>query len=95
MNEYCSLKNKRCASKSPRRSKALTLKKSLQANKNDFFFLTQRDKTFLFLPKFHIFSRSEKSWGGQEKALPTNKQQTNTMDDHKIQNPRAKNNSQL
>ena len=41
--------------------------------KNDFFrnFLfcctsTYRDETFLFLSKFHIFSRSEKSWGDKQ-----------------------------
>ena len=28
---------------------------------------TNRDKTFLSLSNFHIFSRSEKSWGGQTK----------------------------
>ena len=35
-----------------------------------FFFCctsSRRDETFLLLPKFHIFSRSEKSWGGQTK----------------------------
>ena len=44
-----------------------------QRPKNDFFkkFLccctsTHRDETFLFLPKFHIFSRLEKSWGDKE-----------------------------
>jgi len=34
-----------------------------------FFFCctsTHRDETFLFLPKFHIFSRLEKSWGDKE-----------------------------
>ena len=35
-----------------------------------FFFCctsSRRDETFLLLPKFHIFSRSEKSWGDQKK----------------------------
>ena len=73
-------KNYRCASKSPRCSKALTLsgplfvnrKKIARGRKNDLFrnFLcygtsTHRNETFLFLSNFHIFSRSEKSWGGQ------------------------------
>ena len=51
-------------------------KKIAPGRKNDFFrnFLifctsTYRDETFLFLSKFYIFSRSEKSWGDKEKAL--------------------------
>ena len=62
------------------------LKMTPQA-KNDFFqnFLlcctsTHRDETFLLLSNLHIFSRSEKSWGGQKALQQTNKQQTN---DHK------------
>ena len=55
---------------------------------------SRRDETFLFLPKFHIFSRSEKSGGDKEKALhqrrtndewTTNDEQrttTNYIDDH-------------
>ena len=37
-----------------------------------FFFSctsSHRGATFLFLSKFHIFSRSEKSWGDKKKAL--------------------------
>ena len=47
--------------------------------KNDFFRFffvsctsTHRGATFLFLSKFHIFSRSEKSWGGQVKSVTSN-----------------------
>ena len=35
----------------------------------EFFFCctsSRRDETFLFLPKFHIFSRLEKSWGDKK-----------------------------
>ena len=49
-------------------------KNDATGQKNDFFRFfffcctsSRRDKTFLLLPKFHIFSRSEKSWGDKEK----------------------------
>ena len=49
-------------------------KNDATGQKNDFFrnFLfcctsTHRDETFLFLPKFPIFCRSEISWGDKEK----------------------------
>ena len=58
-------------------------KNGLRAEKMTFFgffffwcTFTHRDATFLFLSKFYIFRRSEISWGGQ-KALQTNKKQTN------------------
>ena len=74
-------------------------KKIARGKKNDFFrnFLfcctsTNRDETFLFLSNFHIFSRSEKSWGDQKKRYierrtnderTTNERLTNYMNDHK------------
>jgi len=48
-----------------------------------FFFCctsSRRDETFLLLPKFHIFSRSEKSGGDKEKAL--HQRTTTTNDDN-------------
>ena len=50
------------------------IEKNRQRPENDFFqnFLgcctsTHRNETFLSFTNFHIFSRSEKSWGGQTK----------------------------
>ena len=60
-------------------------KNGAAGRKNDFFqnFLycrtsTHRDETFLYLSKFHIFSRSEKSWGGDKIALRQRQQRTTT-----------------
>ena len=64
---------------------------------------THRDETFLLLPKFHIFSRSEKSGGDKKKALhqrrrtTTNERTTLTIiiPRQDSQNPRANNCSLL
>ena len=63
-------------------------KKRPMGRKNDFFtnffsvaHLHVKTKFLLFLPKFHIFSRSEKSWGDQKNCYinerRTNEQTTN------------------
>ena len=47
---------------------------------SDFYFSctsTHRGATFLFLSKFHIFSRSEKSWGDKEKRYIERRRSTN------------------
>ena len=67
------------------RIRKFSAKMTLQAKKMTFFRIfffsctfTHRGATFLFLSKFHIFSRSEKSWGDKEKALHrTNERRTN------------------
>ena len=58
------------------RIRKFSAKMTPQGKKMTFFWIyffcctsSRRDETFLFLPKFHIFSRSEKSWGDKEKAL--------------------------
>ena len=71
--------------------------------KNDFFRIffcctsTHQCATFLFLPKFHIFSRSEKSWEDQKKRYieRTNDKRRTTwtiiIPRQDSQNPRANN----
>ena len=44
---------------------------------------TNQDKTFLFLPNFHIFSRSEKSWG--DKIALRQRTTTNDNEDNEWQ----------
>ena len=44
-------------------------------------------QNFLLLPKLHIFSRSEKSWGDKEKAL----HRTTTNNDERRTNERTTN----
>ena len=68
------------------------LKMTPQAKKMTFFGIfffcctsSRRDETFLLLPKFHIFSCSEKSWGDQKKRY-IEQQRTNderTMNDER------------
>ena len=82
------------------RIRKFSVKMTPQAKKMTFFRIfffcctsSRRDETFLLLPKFHIFSRSEKSWGDKEKALHRT---TNYIDDENsppgfFQNPRANN----
>ena len=64
------------------------LKMTPQAKKMTFFGFfffcctsSRRDETFLLLPKFHIFSRSEKSWGDQKKRYINNERRRRTNDD--------------
>ena len=80
------------------RIRKFSAKMTPQAKKMTFFrifFLsctsTHQGATFLFLSKFHIFSRSEKSWGDKEKSVTSTNEQrrrtnerrtTNYIDDH-------------
>ena len=48
---------------------------------------THRDETFLLLPKFHIFSCSEKSWG--DKIVLRQQQRTTTTNNNEQQTPRT------
>ena len=91
------------------RIRKFSAKMTPQAKKMTFFRIfffsctsTHRGATFLFLSKFHIFSRSEKSWGDKKKALhrTTNNEQRRTtltiiIPRQDSQNPRANNCSLL
>ena len=61
---------------------------------SDFFFSctsTHQGATFLFLSKFHIFSRSEKSWGDKEKRYIEQQQQRRTNDERRTNERRTTN----
>ena len=72
------------------RIRKLSAKMTPQAKKNTFFGFfffsctsTHRGTTFLFLSKFHIFSRSEKLWGGKEKSVTLNNERSNDDDERR------------